>query len=269
MIAPIVAHSSGLDFSTAGDVILAMSVGLFLWLFSGTPLLVSFVLAIKLKHKIPSVILLVSTIIYGVWFAFVHIQSIDQYMGALMFFFIGIVSLPVMIPAWITAMTLDAHYAKKFSPSGIAAVPSSLTLSGDENEPRQTAKSVMSIRNITIWTTALVLIGAISFSYLCYRNTTVVFLWLCFCSPLLVSLFLARMLKYKIPNVILLVSTIAFGIWYGRACYEVFTNTFTAPTIELNILVAGIQLLPVMIFSWVIALVLDAYYAKKQKPQAG
>ena len=88
------------------------------WLLSGTPLLVSFILAIKLKHKVSSVILLVSTIVYAIWFTFLSIAISMDTCGcaALVFFLIGPLSLPVMLPVWITALILNWQRARKQEP---------------------------------------------------------------------------------------------------------------------------------------------------------
>ena len=87
------------------------------WLLSGTPLLVSFILVITLKHKNSTVILLFSTIAYGAWFVYwsvvvgIHIGW-DCY-AHIGFYVIGPFSLPIMLPAWITALILNWRYAKK------------------------------------------------------------------------------------------------------------------------------------------------------------
>jgi len=88
------------------------------WLFSGSPLLVSFLIAFLIKKRISIIVLLVATTVYGILFACVW---------GLMFIFpapivmilacgIGIATLPLMLPAWITAYVLDRNYAKKQEP---------------------------------------------------------------------------------------------------------------------------------------------------------
>ena len=85
-----------------------------------------FVIATNLKYKIPIVILLLSTIAYGVWF--VDIVSgivsfvskpiaidccpcgLEMLVAFYLFCLIGPLSLPVMIPAWIIALVLNVRY---------------------------------------------------------------------------------------------------------------------------------------------------------------
>ena len=85
------------------------------WLFSGSPLLVSFLIALLVKKRISIVVLLVATTVYGILFACVW---------GLMFIFpapivmilaggIGIAMLPIMLPAWIVALVLNSYYTKK------------------------------------------------------------------------------------------------------------------------------------------------------------
>ena len=99
---------------------------LILWLFSGSPLLISFVIAMKSKHNTSSSILLVATIIYVFLYAYAMYQLFYAYLGGLALLAVGIVSLPVMIPAWIAALLLNRYYATKTPDPGTAAsTPSS------------------------------------------------------------------------------------------------------------------------------------------------
>ena len=106
-----------------GDAIVS---SLILWLFSGTPLLVSFALAVKLEYKISTIILLLSAIAYGLWFVQIASNVVSMVSSThlncncglelLFFLTIGPLSLPVMLPVWITALVLNWRYAQKQEP---------------------------------------------------------------------------------------------------------------------------------------------------------
>jgi len=74
-----------------------------IWLFSGSPMLVSSIFALFLKHPVSLIVLLVSTIGYGLWFVYGWCQALDRNccMSGLFLLSIAPGSLPVMIPAWI------------------------------------------------------------------------------------------------------------------------------------------------------------------------
>ena len=123
------------------DVEDLINVPILCWLFSGTPLLCSLVLAKKLKYRISTVILLFTTIIYGISFVAMslHVYSAISAggcgCGVIRLFLVGPLSLPVMIPAWMTAILLDNHYATKTPDPGTAAsTPSSPAPWGGESE---------------------------------------------------------------------------------------------------------------------------------------
>ena len=84
--------------------------------FYGTPLIVSIVLSIVSKNSFSQGILATTSLLYGIWFAyamyFAFYVHLDPQSG-LIILFVGIYSLPVMLPAWITAYVLDRNYAKK------------------------------------------------------------------------------------------------------------------------------------------------------------
>ena len=90
------------------------------WIFSSTPLLVSLVLAAKLRYRIPIAILLASTIAYAIWLA-VTLFPVCQFImtsgqdgpAGMALFIVGLVALPIMIPIWITAIVLNRRYTKK------------------------------------------------------------------------------------------------------------------------------------------------------------
>jgi len=97
-------------FDTIGTIIL-------IWGYSSLPLIISLVIAKRLKHDIPALLLLGSTFVYGLWYAFAFYSFAVSSAGlaCLMIFAVGILSLPVMIPAWITALLLNSYYVKKSS----------------------------------------------------------------------------------------------------------------------------------------------------------
>ena len=93
-----------------------------LWLTNGLPLFFSFLIAKKLEHKIPVVILLVSIITYGIWYGFGILFAIiwhgmidrsDDILGIISLLSVCFLSLFALIPAWIIALILDSYYEKK------------------------------------------------------------------------------------------------------------------------------------------------------------
>ena len=86
-----------------------------LWLFTGSPAAVSFIIARKLKYNIPAFVLLVSTVAYGLlflcaqyWF-FADTNSCTRGFWLLM----SMGALWWMVPAWITAIVLEIRHRKK------------------------------------------------------------------------------------------------------------------------------------------------------------
>jgi len=89
---------------------------LLLWLFTGSPLLVSFIIAIKLKLADgPNLILLASTIVYGIQavYGWIMATSGGGCMAGMFVVYIAPGSLLFMIPAWIIVLRLNRHYATK------------------------------------------------------------------------------------------------------------------------------------------------------------
>ena len=91
------------------------------WLFSSTPMLVSFMIARTVNLRILSnLILLVTAIAYGIFYvlmlSFVIPDISPEAPAVVMFMAFGILSLPVMIPAWIIALVLNRHYPKQSEP---------------------------------------------------------------------------------------------------------------------------------------------------------
>ncbi|MBC2602509.1 hypothetical protein [Puniceicoccus vermicola] len=85
--------------------------GLLLFMpFSFGPMIATLLLGLWAKSKRSSVLLLASNLIYFAWFLWVYIDvfyiHIDP-QGPIAFVFIGMASLPVMIPLWIIALVLE------------------------------------------------------------------------------------------------------------------------------------------------------------------
>jgi len=116
-----------LSITVPDQSIVILATFLILWFTSGSPLAVSFILAIKTRYYISSIILFVTTIVYSIWYACLLPTVFDGYLGSIVLLFIGILSLPVMIPAWITVLLLNLRYVKKDSDPGVAlrSVPGS------------------------------------------------------------------------------------------------------------------------------------------------
>jgi hypothetical protein len=91
-----------------------------LWFFSGFPLIVSFILTLTLKYRTSTKILFVSTIAYGIWFAYVFcavfLSGETCGMQFLVFGWVGPFSLPVMIPAWIAAYVVEVRQREPEQP---------------------------------------------------------------------------------------------------------------------------------------------------------
>lgn len=106
-------------FSTNSMVlfpILVVFAATILWLLSGSPLLVSYIIAKKLKSfVIPNLVLLVSTIAFCIYSVYSWIMAIAG--GGCMsgLFVVSIASCSVlwMLPAWIVALKLNSWYTKK------------------------------------------------------------------------------------------------------------------------------------------------------------
>ena len=87
-----------------------------LWLVSGSPMLVSFVIARMLKSAvIPNVILLMSTVAFGIWFAYMWslVMPAPRGCNAFIILYIALDSLWWMFPTWIFAWYLNSYYTKQ------------------------------------------------------------------------------------------------------------------------------------------------------------
>ena len=95
-----------------------IALALVVWVFSGSPLVISFVSAINVERHLSLIILFVSTIAYCILYIFQWYAVLSSSDGLAVFglFAIGIFASPVMIPAWIAAYVLDRNYTKKQEP---------------------------------------------------------------------------------------------------------------------------------------------------------
>ena len=137
----------------------------------------------------------------------------------------------------------------------------------------------MKLRNVTIWTTGMMLIVtlAVPTTLAFFVNWKEVFsrsdggsfvmIALLFCSnclPPAISFAIARKLKHDIPALVLLVSTICYALWYGYYLYQMVFVNFWA---FIGVCLTGIALLfPVLLPLWILALLLNLRYAKKVLP---
>ena len=91
---------------------------MFLWLTGCLPLFISFFISISLKYEIPAATLFFPTTLYGIvciWFSYLGFIASSWALCALPY--IAVWSLPIMIPAWITAYFVDWRYRKKNQPT--------------------------------------------------------------------------------------------------------------------------------------------------------
>jgi len=88
----------------------------FVLLVAGFPPIVSMSLSARSKNSISQMILMTTSLLYGIWFAYVannafyvHVTSTS----AIIILFVGIYFLPVSLPLWITAYVIEILYRKK------------------------------------------------------------------------------------------------------------------------------------------------------------
>ena len=88
----------------------------FLWFSSAFPLIISFIIAKRLKHPLSLNILFYSTIAYTIWYVYIlyeplrNLLTYGYRMDSLDIFFVGFFSLPVMIPVWFAAVRMNQKY---------------------------------------------------------------------------------------------------------------------------------------------------------------
>ena len=94
---------------------------LIVWSISGLPLVISLLYAIILRYHVSSIILLIITIAYSILYVCTLPTAFGAYLGPFALVVLGVLSLPVMTPAWIAAWLLDWHYVVKTPHPGTAA----------------------------------------------------------------------------------------------------------------------------------------------------
>ena len=132
----------------------------------------------------------------------------------------------------------------------------------------------MNLRSVTIWTTGLMLIAPIIIPNVCLsvmdssrtNSSTPLYdmtvLGLLSVSPMVVSFIVARRLKYDIPALILLVSTITFCFLfvYSQCGYLADSGGNCMQALWLfTPFVSLYWLIP----TWIVVLLLNSYYVKK------
>ena len=87
----------------------AIHFALILWFFYGSPLLVSGIISLFLKRTVPLVILLLSTIGYGIWaFYSLYLVIVDgNGLVVIILFWVAPFSLVFLIPVWVIALILN------------------------------------------------------------------------------------------------------------------------------------------------------------------
>ena len=101
------------DFSTDFASSIAMAFGYFvsssiLWLATGSPLVVSLLIARKLKFGFPAFLLLVSTIIFGYWCGYVYYDAFStRSSDFFMLPYIAMGSIFFMLPLWYIAWKIN------------------------------------------------------------------------------------------------------------------------------------------------------------------
>lgn len=87
--------------------------GLFFVPFAFGPLAVTIALAFVFRSTLAQYLLVVSSVMYGVWFAFVYAQAVflnPDPQSPIAFLFVGIYAFPVLAIFWIAAAV--AHWRK-------------------------------------------------------------------------------------------------------------------------------------------------------------
>ena len=77
------------------------------------PLIIPYIMAKIVKHDTSLGILFISTGAYASFYFLVAITSSSTYFCGLRLFVLSLLSIPVMIPAWIVALLLNVYYTKK------------------------------------------------------------------------------------------------------------------------------------------------------------
>lgn len=80
---------------------------LFFLPFSLGPLFVSLLLAVLSPGRLSQRVLILGSVLYALWFGYIYLEVFHWHVdpqGAIALIFVGLLSLPVMIPAWIVSL---------------------------------------------------------------------------------------------------------------------------------------------------------------------
>ena len=134
-------------------------------------------------------------------------------------------------------------------------------------------KNAMNLRIITIGLSCIILIGMITFTVYRadFRGDVVLMVSfipfsLFYAFPLIVSIMLSVYTRNSFSQIILLMASLLYGIWFAYAVYDAFYVN-TDPQSGLVLIFVGIYALPVLLPLWITAYVLNRRYARKQKSQ--
>ena len=84
--------------------------------FSLGPLIVSLVFATNSPSQPSQALLSIGSVLYGLWFGYAFLSAFHWYIdpqSALALLFVGIYSLPVMLPIWLITHTINSRTEKK------------------------------------------------------------------------------------------------------------------------------------------------------------
>ena len=99
-----------------GDGLMSLIGVLFLLPFYGFPPIVSIVLARRFTKAIPQMILTLTIVLYGAWFAYIYRDAfhvnLDPQSGILMVW-VGIYALPSLIPLWLISFAIERLQARR------------------------------------------------------------------------------------------------------------------------------------------------------------
>ena len=121
--------ASALIFGIAFLLLLSQSDGagiLFFLPLTFSPMLVSLGLGAAAASKRSLITLLLSNILFFLWFLYVYLNAFYWYpdpQAGIAFIFVGFYSLPVMIPLWVVALMLRRGQSKKKSNKSEMATP--------------------------------------------------------------------------------------------------------------------------------------------------
>lgn len=93
----------------------SLSGVLFITPFSLGPLFVTLILGFFSERKISLLLLMASTAAYAAWFSYIYLDAFYWHLdpqSGLAFLFMGVYSLPVMLPLWVLAFLLREAKSK-------------------------------------------------------------------------------------------------------------------------------------------------------------